>query len=179
MFTSVIFTTYLQFITVMIIFVNSITNVTQNMNTRLQTFLNAESISQSQFADKIGVAKAGISHIMSGRNKPSYDFIVSTAKAFPALNLEWLITGEGKMYKERYAAAPAPQPAESEVLPDRVPDPKQKKDSQEDELFPDDYENTDNQCGTPLPPDSAKPTRKPQIVKILVFYDNGTYREVE
>lgn len=163
----------------MIIFVNSITNVMQDMNSRLQTFLNAESITQSQFADKIGVAKAGISHIMSGRNKPSYDFIVSMAKAFPALNLEWLITGEGKMYKGRNAAAPAPQPVESEVLPDLVPVRKQKTDSQEDVLFPDETESADNQSETPLPSDSAQPTRKPQIVKILVFYDNGTYREVD
>lgn len=163
----------------MIIFVNSITNVMQDMNSRLQTFLNAESITQSQFADKIGVAKAGISHIMSGRNKPSYDFIVSMAKAFPALNLEWLITGEGKMYKDRNAAAPAPQPAESEVLPDRVPVRKQKADSQEDVLFPDETESADNQGETPLLSDSAQPARKPQIVKILVFYDNGTYREVD
>lgn len=68
------------------------------MNTRLLKFLESENISQSQFADNIGVARASISHIISGRNKPGYDFIERTASRYPSLNIEWLITGRGKMY---------------------------------------------------------------------------------
>ena len=69
------------------------------MNQRLQQFLNAENISQSQFADRLGVAKASVSHILAGRNKPGYDFIESLSRQFPNLNLEWLINGRGRMYK--------------------------------------------------------------------------------
>lgn len=69
------------------------------MNTRLQMFLDAENISQSQLADTIGVARASVSHILSGRNKPGFDFIENMSKHFPTLNLEWLVTGTGKMYK--------------------------------------------------------------------------------
>ena len=61
------------------------------MNKRLQQFLNAENISQSQFADTVGVAKASVSHILAGRNKPGFEFIESVARHFPRLNLEWLI----------------------------------------------------------------------------------------
>ena len=68
------------------------------MNERLLKFLEAENISQAQFADSIGVARASISHIVSGRNKPGFDFIERTARRYPALNIEWLITGKGKMY---------------------------------------------------------------------------------
>ena len=68
------------------------------MNERLLRFLEAENISQAQFADSIGVARASISHIVSGRNKPGFDFIERTARRYPALNIEWLITGKGKMY---------------------------------------------------------------------------------
>ena len=64
------------------------------MNNRLQQFLAAENISQSQFADSIGVARASISHIL----KPGFDFIESMARRYPSLNLEWLITGNGRMY---------------------------------------------------------------------------------
>ena len=70
------------------------------MNNRLLKFLEAENISQSQFADSIGVARASVSHILSGRNKPGFDFIERTAKRYPALNIEWLITGNGRMYGE-------------------------------------------------------------------------------
>lgn len=69
------------------------------MNKRLQQFLSAENISQSQFADKIGVTKASVSHILSGRNKPGFEFIESMADCYPNLNLDWLIGGKGRMYK--------------------------------------------------------------------------------
>ena len=69
------------------------------MNRRLQQFLSAENISQSQFAETLGVARANISHILSGRNKPGFDFIEKLLRAYPALNLDWLVTGKGKMYK--------------------------------------------------------------------------------
>lgn len=68
------------------------------MNKRLLQFLNAENISQSQFADTLNVARAGISHLLSGRNKPGYDFIESLMLHYPDLNIEWLITGKGRMY---------------------------------------------------------------------------------
>ena len=50
------------------------------MNTRLQQFLSAENISQSQFADTIGVARASVSHILAGRNKPGFDFLVGMSQ---------------------------------------------------------------------------------------------------
>ena len=70
------------------------------MNTRLEQFLAAENITQAAFADKLKVARASISHILSGRNKPGYDFLVRLMKCYPSLNIEWLISGQGRMYKE-------------------------------------------------------------------------------
>ena len=77
------------------------------MNKRLEQFLAAENISQAQFADTIDVARASVSHVLAGRNKPGYDFIKSIADHYPKLNLEWLISGKGKMYKETQPAPPA------------------------------------------------------------------------
>ena len=73
--------------------------IVYNMNNRLQQFLSAENISQSQFSDKLGVARASVSHILSGRNRPGFDFMERMARLYPNLNLEWFITGKGKMYK--------------------------------------------------------------------------------
>jgi transcriptional regulator with XRE-family HTH domain len=70
------------------------------MKDRIINFLNAEKLSPARFADIIGVQPANISHIISERNKPSLDFIQKMLKSFPQLNVEWLITGDGKMYKE-------------------------------------------------------------------------------
>lgn len=75
------------------------------MNRRLLQFLQAENISQTQLADTLGVARGGVSNILSGRNRPGYDFLESLLLHYPSLNLEWLLTGKGRMYKGEDASA--------------------------------------------------------------------------
>src|SRR5574344_836187 len=70
------------------------------MKSRLQQFLEVEQLSPAKLADIIGIQRSGLSHILSGRNKPGFDFIQKLLIKFPALNAEWLITGRGKIYKE-------------------------------------------------------------------------------
>lgn len=70
------------------------------MNRRLLQFLQAENITQSQFADTLSVARGSVSHILSGRNKPGYDFLESLLLHYPNLNLDWLMTGKGRMYRD-------------------------------------------------------------------------------
>ena len=70
------------------------------MNLRLQRFLELEQLSPARLADILGIQRSGISHILSGRNKPGYDFLYKMTQKFPTLNIEWLISGKGKVYKE-------------------------------------------------------------------------------
>lgn len=67
---------------------------------RIKSLLAVKNISSSQFANEIGVQRSGISHILSGRNKPSLDFILKILDHYPELNESWLLRGEGEMYKE-------------------------------------------------------------------------------
>lgn len=53
----------------------------------------------TRFADEIGVQRSGISHILSGRNQPSYDFIVKVMNKFPEIDIEWLLSGKGELSK--------------------------------------------------------------------------------
>ena len=69
------------------------------MEDRLLKLLDTEQLSSAKFADAIGVQRSSVSHILSGRNKPSFDFLQKTLKAFPMLSAEWLILGEGNMYE--------------------------------------------------------------------------------
>ncbi len=69
------------------------------MEDRLLKLLDTEQLSSSKFADVIGVQRSSISHILSGRNKPSFDFLQKILRAFPMLNADWLILGEGNMYE--------------------------------------------------------------------------------
>jgi transcriptional regulator with XRE-family HTH domain len=70
------------------------------MKDRLLEFLKIENKSSAQFAEEIGVQPSSISHIISGRNNPSLDFVVKMLNKYPALSTDWLIFGKGKMYKE-------------------------------------------------------------------------------
>jgi transcriptional regulator with XRE-family HTH domain len=70
------------------------------MEKRLLLFLKSEDLNPTKFADRIGVQRSSISHILSGRNKPSFDFLIKIFEKFPQLNAEWLIMGKGKMYKQ-------------------------------------------------------------------------------
>ncbi len=70
------------------------------MKERILEFLRAENKSSAQFADEIGVQPSGISHILSGRNNPSLDFIMKMLEKYRFLSTEWLLFGRGTMYKD-------------------------------------------------------------------------------
>jgi transcriptional regulator with XRE-family HTH domain len=61
---------------------------------RLQQIMQEHGMSASQFADVLGVQRSGISHILSGRNKPSLDFVLKVLEKFPDVPVEWLLTGK-------------------------------------------------------------------------------------
>jgi transcriptional regulator with XRE-family HTH domain len=63
--------------------------------------MESESLKPSALADNIGVNRATISHILSGRNKPSIDFLQKLLHSYSALNANWLITGIGYMQENK------------------------------------------------------------------------------
>jgi len=62
---------------------------------RLQKVIDFYGESASSFAEKIGVQRSSISHILSGRNKPSLDFIMKVLSSYPEVELYWLLNGKG------------------------------------------------------------------------------------
>ena len=68
---------------------------TTDFTKRLQRVMEYYQISASGFADKIGVQRSSISHILSGRNKPSLEFIMKVLSSFPEVDLYWLLNGKG------------------------------------------------------------------------------------
>jgi transcriptional regulator with XRE-family HTH domain len=70
------------------------------MKERILEFLKRENKTSAQFAEEIRVQASGISHILSGRNKPSLDFVIKMLEKYTFLSTEWLMFGRGSMYKE-------------------------------------------------------------------------------
>lgn len=70
------------------------------MKERILEFLKRENKSSAQFAEEIGVQPSGISHILSGRNNPSLDFVLKMLDKYKYLSTEWLLFGRGDMYRD-------------------------------------------------------------------------------
>lgn len=122
------------------------------MNKRLLQFLAAENITQTQLAETLDVAKASVSNILAGRNRPGYDFIESLMLHYPSLNIEWLITGKGRMYRSEGDSA-LPEDGSAGLFSSSV------------------------EVATL---DKAKQTivKQRNITSICVFFDDGTFQEI-
>lgn len=71
------------------------------MKERILEFLKAENKTSAQFAEEIGVQPSGISHILSGRNNPSLDFVTKMLEKYKFISPEWLLFGRGDMYRDQ------------------------------------------------------------------------------
>ncbi len=154
---------------------------------RLKQFLQMEELSPAKFADSIGIQRSGISHLLAGRNKPSYDFITKMLAAYPDLNADWLLTGKGKPYRNSPLSAPS-APANDSLF-----DSQPVENNYEDQ--PEDFDNEmieaaefnsqpsenpifDNFSVDDAPKQESQTcSSKRRIVRVTIFYSDGTYEE--
>ncbi len=80
-----------------------------NINDRISKIIEYSSLTPSEFADEIEVQRSSISHITSGRNKPSLDFIVKIKNKYPELSWDWLINDEGEMLQKKEEETQVPE----------------------------------------------------------------------
>lgn len=116
----------------------------------LQELINVLGLSSSEFADKIGVSRAIISHIQSGRNKPSLSVVQKISTEFPQISLSWLINEEGPILKS----------SNKDVVKINIP---------EKETVP--YSAGSNNTPT------KKSTVSRQLIKIVHYYDDQSFEE--
>lgn len=85
---------------------------------RLQKVIDYYGESASSFSEKIGVQRSSISHILSGRNKPSLDFVLKVMSSYPEVELYWLLNGKGEFPSQTNQTLPIPEKKqESASLP--------------------------------------------------------------
>ena len=64
---------------------------------RIEYLMNLHQLTPSQFADRTGIQRASVSHILGNRNKPSLEIMLKIYRAFPGVSLEWLVAGDGEL----------------------------------------------------------------------------------
>ena len=94
-----------------------------NIAIRLQSFIKYLGLNNTRFADEINVQRSGISHILSGRNKPGLDFIYKIFNTYPDLNPDWLIMGRGKMLKGEIISSTEAVEPDKPTIEENIPDP--------------------------------------------------------
>lgn len=133
----------------MCIFVFSIVMYTNViiMVTRINLLLQAKNITARQFAEEIGIQPSGMSHILSGRNNPSLDFVMKVIKRWPEVNINWLMFGQGEMF------AGLPLSVQTSPTTSAQPDNGMQKSADvQTDLFSQPEINDDGNNGKPIPP---------------------------
>ena len=141
------------------------------MQDRILKILTGNQLSATRFADIIGVQKSSISHILSGRNKPSFDFIEKILIKFPYINPEWLILGKGNMYRASVQATLFDSQGQLEEKTPIVPQP----DTIETTHKPTEKQADTTENKIPYLPENA--IKEKRIEKVLVFYTDKTFSE--
>lgn len=138
-----------------------------NMKERIIKIMECERMGQAQFASAIGIQRAAMSHIISGRNNPSLDVMTKILHRYPQINPDWLLLGKGEMLRDN---TPAMEPADNiaknppqiQVLPEghqELPFQESRKE----------LANSEKTWAVSV----EKPSKS--VSKIMVFYSDNTY----
>ena len=118
---------------------------------RLTEIMEYYQLSASAFSDQIQVPRSSISHLLSGRNRPSLDFVMKVVREFKEVELYWLLNGKGTFPSGEDSTAvdlPSPAPPEKEIPKGQEP-----------------------KAG------SFEGTEKKEIERIVFFYKDGSFKE--
>ncbi len=137
------------------------------MKERIQQFIISENKTSAQFAEEIGVQPSGISHILSGRNNPSLDFVIKMLERYKFLSTEWLLFGKGDMYKE--STMPG---LFDDVMPARDFKKGDNRDSEPDMMNHGSSYPDDDSFGI----SEEDRTAHTELKEIVWFYSDGTFR---
>ena len=88
----------------------------ESLITRIKVLMEQHELNASSFAEMIGVQRSSISHVLSGRNKPSLEFLAKIEATFDEVSFEWLLKGE-----ENKSPVSTPSPTRSEISPGNEP----------------------------------------------------------
>lgn len=139
------------------------------MKERIIEFLKAENKSSAQLAEEIGVQPSGISHIVSGRNNPSLDFVLKMLSRYKYLSTDWLLFGRGSMYKDNSSV----QSLFDQTLFDQKPEIQANVDSSPVEPVQAELKDKPNY----VPVAQASGKEKSSVDRIVWFYSDGSFAE--
>lgn len=131
----------------------------EDFSRRLKEIFDYYELSASSFADRIDVGRASISHILSGRNKPSLDFVMKVVSTFEEVELYWLLNGKGNF--------PSSAQEEQNITKEKIEEVDHKEIVNSEKIVSKPDEETQ-------PVTSGK-----EIKKVIIFYTDGSFESYE
>ena len=149
-----------------------------NLNKKIEQIIIDKGLSPSYFADTIGIQRSSISHILSGRNKPSLDIIQRILKIFPDIDRDWLIF-DSDIPQQNTPQTNRQQPVNQRVVSANLFEQKPRE-------SPKSFQAEQLPVQTPIIQAPKRKIERPmipssntnrQIERIMIFYTDGTFEE--
>lgn len=164
-----------------------------NLSQKIELLIQRKQISSSQFADKIGIPRSSVSHILSGRNKPSLDVVQKILKAFPELTAEELLFDDRLLSFNSSSAAKievsssspslfdAPEASPSESDKNSLTEPtivqsNLRRNRESTKINQSNVNLMNNNSMVPSLPTSGTHVTK-KIERVIIFYTDGSFSE--
>ena len=152
------------------------------MKERLEELMELLNMTPTQFANAIGVQRATLQHILSGRNEPSLKIIMAIHNSFPDVELEWLLNGKGtaipglQQKNEPDQDYPLLPGMESAFFPAKSPG-NQKFSNLSDQNEPAKTRKKRNNKDIKSTFDTPNALQTKAIKEVVVFFEDGTYQK--
>lgn len=143
---------------------------TEDFIKRLEYIFDYYGLTASSFADKINVQRSSISHLLSGRNKPSLDFILKVLEHFPEIDLLWFLNGAGVFPKNYKSQTTNSIGIESKNFGEQIDLFKDNMPAKKNPVFENKFNEELNT------PNLEQQLSRNTIDKIIIFYKDGTFK---
>ena len=137
------------------------------MKDRIAHIIRAKNLTAAEFALRLGIQPSNISHLLSGRNNPSLDFIKKLKETFPEYSLEWIIFGRGPItVSEPFAPVTPIEPVSPDTLHENP------EESVVEETLFEQPKDEETPIGLPQPSPIAT------LKQIILVYSDNTFEQI-
>ena len=140
------------------------------MKDRISHIIRAKNLTAAEFAIQLGIQPSNVSHLLSGRNNPSLDFVKKLKETFPEYNLDWIVMGQGPITVSDSFKKP---------MAETMPVGKQETLTEQSEIV-EDFQGTLFDAHNMVETKEEKPTvtSKAVLEKIIMVYSDHTFEEM-
>lgn len=151
------------------------------MRDRISMIMERENLSPTKFAEVLKIQPSNISHLLSGRNKPSFDLLMKIIAVFPHISGDWLLSGQGEYRKVTSVNSQDDVKSLKSHVPtslfDQIPQVIEKESPTVRINAPSALNEPEKSLELPFK-DLLKPSKSVSVKRIMLIYSDNTFEEL-